>query len=358
MSITAQPTDLLCATTDLRYLAAGNGTQAVVFIHGWSAFKEIWWSAMAALAPYARSYAPDLPGHGGSARHPAHDMADLARVITDFCTARGLHEVTLVGHSMGGNIAVELALIVGLCAWIGIHWYRHHRFSLRDPDSRLPVADLERAGRLMNAFGEQLGGIRRPFDVLARQARNDAGRHVVENASAGAERRGGLSVPCGRSRAVPNVIGGGCAIYLNLASLQGFLAAGVSHEIRSPLARLRVLAELLQDGSTTPDLHHKIEREVAEIDDLVGKLLASSRLDFSKRHCDGGPFKSTAGFAALHSSANIFGISAVSRPCSAIRSSCSSPASTHRTPVAGRSCVSLARCRPLGSTIPIMRDES
>ena len=58
------------------------------------------------------------------------------------------------------------------------------------------------------------------------------------------------------------------------------LLAGVSHEIRSPLARLRVLAELLQGGSQTPDLHGKIEREVAEIDDLVGKLLASSRLDF------------------------------------------------------------------------------
>jgi two-component system, OmpR family, sensor kinase len=58
------------------------------------------------------------------------------------------------------------------------------------------------------------------------------------------------------------------------------LLAGVSHEIRSPLARLRVLAELLQDGTATPDLHGKIEREVAEIDDLVGKLLASSRLDF------------------------------------------------------------------------------
>jgi signal transduction histidine kinase len=58
------------------------------------------------------------------------------------------------------------------------------------------------------------------------------------------------------------------------------LLAGVSHEIRSPLARLRVLAELLQGGSPTPDLHEKIELEVAEIDDLVGKLLASSRLDF------------------------------------------------------------------------------
>jgi len=58
------------------------------------------------------------------------------------------------------------------------------------------------------------------------------------------------------------------------------LLAGVSHEIRSPLARLRVLAELLQGGTASPDLHAKIELEVCEIDDLVGKLLASSRLDF------------------------------------------------------------------------------
>jgi two-component system OmpR family sensor kinase len=58
------------------------------------------------------------------------------------------------------------------------------------------------------------------------------------------------------------------------------LLAGVSHEIRSPLARLRVLSELLQSAAPSADLHAKIEREVAEIDDLVGKLLASSRLDF------------------------------------------------------------------------------
>lgn len=58
------------------------------------------------------------------------------------------------------------------------------------------------------------------------------------------------------------------------------LLAGVSHEIRSPLARLRVLAELLEGGTASPNLHAKIEEEVAEIDDLVGKLLASSRLDF------------------------------------------------------------------------------
>lgn len=56
------------------------------------------------------------------------------------------------------------------------------------------------------------------------------------------------------------------------------LLAGVSHEIRSPLARLRVLAELAQEQQGK--LGHDIEREVLEIDSLVGELLASSRLDF------------------------------------------------------------------------------
>jgi two-component system, OmpR family, sensor kinase len=60
------------------------------------------------------------------------------------------------------------------------------------------------------------------------------------------------------------------------------LLAAVSHEIRSPLARLRVLVELLRDPRANSNLETlaKVEREVIEIDDLVGKLLASSRLDF------------------------------------------------------------------------------
>jgi two-component system, OmpR family, sensor kinase len=58
------------------------------------------------------------------------------------------------------------------------------------------------------------------------------------------------------------------------------LLAAVSHEIRSPLARLRVLAELLQGSEPDAERLAALEREVLEIDELVGKLLASSRLDF------------------------------------------------------------------------------
>ena len=59
---------------------------------------------------------------------------------------------------------------------------------------------------------------------------------------------------------------------------QKALLANASHELRSPLARLRVATELWLDEST-PDLHAEIVRNLAEIDQLVEEILLASRLD-------------------------------------------------------------------------------
>ncbi|ATB49529.1 HAMP domain-containing sensor histidine kinase [Corallococcus macrosporus] len=60
------------------------------------------------------------------------------------------------------------------------------------------------------------------------------------------------------------------------------LLAAVSHELRTPLARLRVLTELLRDRGGNPKTLDQVDREVVELDALVGELLASSRLDFGQ----------------------------------------------------------------------------
>jgi pimeloyl-ACP methyl ester carboxylesterase len=99
------------AQTGLYYLSAGKG-EPVVLLHGWGGFKEMWWGTMQALSPSHHVIAFDWPGHGSSvpleASLPVLDaLADLA--ITS-CAALGLGRVTLVGHSLGGNVAARVAL--------------------------------------------------------------------------------------------------------------------------------------------------------------------------------------------------------------------------------------------------------
>ncbi len=98
------------ASSHLAYLQAGEVGPPVVLLHGWAAFKELWWSTLVALAPRYRAFALDLPGHGDSPLRERFTMLNVADTIAHFCDEQGLREVALVGHSMGGNVALELAL--------------------------------------------------------------------------------------------------------------------------------------------------------------------------------------------------------------------------------------------------------
>lgn len=63
-----------------------------------------------------------------------------------------------------------------------------------------------------------------------------------------------------------------------LVRTQRELLGVVSHELRTPLARLRVLLAILQDRGGDSELVAKFEREVMEMDALVGELLAEARI--------------------------------------------------------------------------------
>lgn len=60
------------------------------------------------------------------------------------------------------------------------------------------------------------------------------------------------------------------------------LLATVSHEMRTPLARVRLISELARDGGATAKTFDDLDREVQEMDALVGQLLASSRVEFGQ----------------------------------------------------------------------------
>jgi signal transduction histidine kinase len=63
-----------------------------------------------------------------------------------------------------------------------------------------------------------------------------------------------------------------------LVDAQKSTLVGASHELRSPLARMRMAIELLGDD-TRPELRERIARDIAELDDLIEELLLASRLD-------------------------------------------------------------------------------
>ena len=76
-----------------------------------------------------------------------------------------------------------------------------------------------------------------------------------------------------------------CRIERQLRDQRELLAA-VSHEIRTPLGHIRILLETARDAAeagqpASPKALDELEQEVLEIDDLVGELLASSRLSFA-----------------------------------------------------------------------------
>jgi pimeloyl-ACP methyl ester carboxylesterase len=99
----------------IRYIESGSGAGgkgAVVFIHGLGASIYSWRSTLPAVAAAGyRAIAFDNRGFGFSDK-PAHGYgnAECARLVLALLDSLHLHDAVLVGHSMGGAIAAEVAL--------------------------------------------------------------------------------------------------------------------------------------------------------------------------------------------------------------------------------------------------------
>jgi pimeloyl-ACP methyl ester carboxylesterase len=93
----------------VRYLTAGSGP-AVVLIHGITSSADTWLPAMEALAGEHTVIAPDLLGHGASAKPRGdYSLGAYASGIRDLLAALGHDRVTVVGHSLGGGVAMQFA---------------------------------------------------------------------------------------------------------------------------------------------------------------------------------------------------------------------------------------------------------
>lgn len=97
---------------ELAYRTVGDDqSPAVVFLHGWASSQRMWQDAPSRLGRAYRCVTIDLPGHGASGKPEWtwYTIPNFTDVVAAFLEALGLGRTSLVGHSMGGTIALELA---------------------------------------------------------------------------------------------------------------------------------------------------------------------------------------------------------------------------------------------------------
>lgn len=92
----------------VRYAEAGEGS-VLLLIHGMAGTFENWRGVIEPLARRHTVIAPDLPGHGGSGGGADYSLGSLAAGLRDLLIALGHERATLVGHSLGGGIAMQFS---------------------------------------------------------------------------------------------------------------------------------------------------------------------------------------------------------------------------------------------------------
>ncbi len=110
-----QPADAMTETIDvgghrISYVRRGEGEVSAILLHGFGGDLNTWMFNHDALALRHSVYALDLPGHGNSSKQVGkRAFSELVETLNGFIERLGIESAHLVGHSMGGAVAIEFA---------------------------------------------------------------------------------------------------------------------------------------------------------------------------------------------------------------------------------------------------------
>jgi pimeloyl-ACP methyl ester carboxylesterase len=96
-----------------RYWVEGSGSMPAILIHGLGGFAESWLANFYEVAAGHRVYALDLPGHGRTSKSLdfSYGIPALAGFLNEFLCTLEIERAALVGHSLGGAVAAQFALL-------------------------------------------------------------------------------------------------------------------------------------------------------------------------------------------------------------------------------------------------------
>jgi pimeloyl-ACP methyl ester carboxylesterase len=168
----------------VHYRAWGDpAAPGLVLVHGGAAHSG-WWDHVAPLLTSHRVVAVDLTGHGDSGRRETYDMHQWAREVVAVAAAEGLARPVVVGHSMGGWVAVttgvEQAGAVAAVAYIDS--------PLNDqPPEEARLAERRRPRRVYPTAEEALARFRTlpPQDVVLPYVREHVARGSLRRVEGG-----------------------------------------------------------------------------------------------------------------------------------------------------------------------------
>ncbi len=132
------------------YSDSGSG-KAIVLLHGFTESSKIWTGLTSALKKRYRVIAVDLPGHGRSAcLGPVHTMERMAEMIAALMKKIGTGKCLVVGHSMGGYVALALAAVYpqrlkGLCLFHS-HCFPDSETDRRNRDRTIAIVKEDKFG--------------------------------------------------------------------------------------------------------------------------------------------------------------------------------------------------------------------
>jgi len=110
-SMTAKQITVRDKQVEINYFQQGKGDTTLLFLHGWCIDGTYWKDQVEYFSKAYNVYAIDLPGFGKSkAERTNWTIEEYANDVTAFIDAMNLKNVVIIGHSMAGEIMLQIAL--------------------------------------------------------------------------------------------------------------------------------------------------------------------------------------------------------------------------------------------------------